>query len=76
MFIGSYIFEFLGVLAKWVIQFPICFILKRKRKSFIEIWDGPPSVDGADNLMYGFSNVFVGVIVLIALLKFILWIGW
>jgi len=75
MFYGYYIFEFFGALLKWLIQFPISLFKNLKIKSFIEIWKGTKSNDGADTLMYGFSNIALGAVVIAFLIYFILWMG-
>lgn len=79
MFYGSYIFEFFGVLFKWLLQFPIYLFKRIKIKSFTEIWSGPKSdngANGANELMYGVSNIFLGAVVIAVLIYFILWMGW
>lgn len=76
MFYGSYIFEFFGVLFKWLLQFPIYHFKKIKIKSFTEIWNGPKSDNGANELIYGVSNIFLGAAVIAFLIYFILWMGW
>ncbi len=76
MFYGSYIFEFFGVHFKWLFQFPIYLFKKIKIKSFTEIWSGPKSDDGANQIMYGFSNNFLGAVVIAFLIYFIFWMKW
>lgn len=76
MFIGSYIFAFIGVLFKWLIQFPFLLIKKRKIKSFKEIWDGSDGNEPDNYFLHGFSNTFLGAVIVALILNFIIWMGW
>jgi hypothetical protein len=76
MFIGSYIFEFVGVLFKWVVQYPFSLFTKMRIRSFKEIWDGTESLVSSNTLMYGSSNVFLGALIIALLIYFILWMKW
>lgn len=75
MFIGSYLFEFVGVLFKWLIQYPLSIIKPKKIKSFKEIWNGEDQ-ELNDMFLHGISNVFLGVIIIAIFIYLALWLNW
>jgi hypothetical protein len=76
MFVGSYLFEFIGVLFKWLLQYPLSLIFKIKIKSFKEIWDGPENSEASNTLLYGFSNILVGALIIAIFIFTVLWMKW
>lgn len=67
-FIGSIIFEFIGVLSRWIYVLIIKKINGEKAISFSEVWKGRASNDFARSFGYGISNVLLGMIVMIIVL--------
>lgn len=65
--IGSVFFEFVGALTKWVI-YAILYKIKGKGLiSFKEMWNGRKGNHKSEIIMHGFSNIFLGLIVIIGL---------
>ena len=64
MFWGSVIFEFFGVLCRYIYQFVTSVFTKKKLKTFIELWKGPDQEDPVNILSYGVSNILIGFSVL------------
>ena len=64
-FIGSIIFEFIGVFSKW-----IYFNLLRKLKghntiSFNKVWNGRKNMKFHEDFLYGLSNTGLGMVITI-----------
>ena len=64
-FIGSIIFEFIGVFSKW-----IYFNLLRKLKgqntiSFNKVWNGRENMKFHEDFLYGLSNTGLGMVITI-----------
>lgn len=74
MFIGSILFEFMGVLVRWALQFPLFLFSRTRIKSFKEVWDGPGDSKPSETLLYGFSNIMLGVLVWMLIIYFMLWV--
>lgn len=67
-FIGSIVFEFVGVFFRWLY---IAFIRKLKGKkvvSFGKVWKGRDNDDFSEDFEYGVSNIFLGMTVTIAII--------
>jgi hypothetical protein len=75
MFIGSFLFEFVGVLFKWLFQFPLSIIKHSKIRSFKVIWNGEDK-EPNDIFLHGISNIFLGVIIIAMFIYLALWLNW
>ena len=64
MFFGSYIFEFIGVVVRFLIQFLMHFFNDKKNKTFKELWDGPDTEDPLNSISHGLVNIIIGFTVL------------
>jgi len=64
MFYGSYVFEFIGVLVRYLFQLIQWLFTKKKLKSFRELWDGPETDDPTNSISYGLTNIIIGFTVL------------
>lgn len=71
---GSYLFEFLGVLAKWVVNLLVSLFNGKKPKSFSEIWNGEKDFSPSELLLYGFINTVLGAGVLFIVIEIINWL--
>ena len=60
MFWGSIVFEFIGVLVRFLIQYLVYPFTKKELKSFVVLWNGPDKEDPVNFISYGFSNVLIG----------------
>lgn len=71
IFIGSIIFEFIGVFFRWIYYY---FIRKFRHKepiSFKRIWSGRNNMDFKEEFEYGVSNIFLGMIITILIIAVI-----
>lgn len=66
MFWGSFIFEFIGALVRFLFQYVSNIFTKNRIKSFREVWNGPDKKDPINFVSYGFSNILIGFCVLMA----------
>lgn len=73
--IGSVFFEFIGAFSKWLFYAVIYSLKGEKTKSFKDIWNGRKDSKKSNLLMYGISNIVLGIIVISFLIFFILWLG-
>jgi len=64
MFYGSYVFEFVGVLVRYLFQLIQWLFTKKKVKSFKELWDGPVSEDPKNSVSYGMVSIILGMLFL------------
>lgn len=69
--IGSIIFEFIGAFAKWLSYALINKIKGKKIIAFREIWSGRKDTQHSDLLMQGVSNIFLGIIVVMSIVIFL-----
>lgn len=60
MFWGSVVFEFIGVLVRFLVQCLIYPFTKKGLKTFTELWNGPDKEDPVNFISYGFSNILIG----------------
>lgn len=65
MFFGSYLFEFIGVLMRYLFQLIQWVFTQKKLKSFKELWDGPDSDDPINGISYGMISIFIGMFFLL-----------
>jgi hypothetical protein len=80
MFVGSILFRFIGVLARWV-AINLSVFLRRKStpKSFKSVWKGSDTenVDELSNRMsYEMSNIILGFIVIMVFCIIVIKLGW
>jgi len=64
MFYGSVVFRFFGALVLWMFDFFYSLLVRKKIKTFREIWIGPESDDFADHSAYELKQIIIGVIFL------------
>lgn len=64
---GSVILEYIGAFTKWVIYFVISKFKGQKITPFKQILDGKKSSKQYDTILHGWSNIWVGVIVIISI---------
>ncbi len=62
MIYGAFIFRFFGVLVLWVFDAFYSLLIRKKIKTFREIWIGPKSDDFADHAAYELKQIIIGVI--------------
>lgn len=67
-FFGSIIFEFIGAFTKWVFYSIQVQIKGGKSKRFIEIWMGRKNEKQEELILQGFSNIGLGMLVVLILL--------
>jgi len=67
-FIGSLIFEFIGVFFRWVYISIKNVIKGEKVVSFNKVWKGKKSKDFKKNIKYGMSNITLGIIIVIVII--------
>ena len=60
MFWGSFVFEFIGVLIRFLLQYLMHVFFRQELKSFKELWNGPDQEDPINLVSYGFSNILIG----------------
>lgn len=65
--IGSLFFEFVGALTKWVVYAVHHKVRGREVISFREMWDGRKGSQKSGIIMHGFSNIILGLIVVVGL---------
>lgn len=65
MFFGSIIFEFIGVVFRYLYHMFYCAITGERLKSFKEIWNGPDSDDPINNVSYSQVSIIIGIMVLV-----------
>jgi hypothetical protein len=65
--IGSVFFEFVGAFTKWVVYAVLHKVRRREIISFKEMWDGRKGSQKSDIIMHGFSNILLGLIVVVGL---------
>lgn len=63
--VGSIFFEFVGALTKWVLYASIHKIIGKKVIGFKEMWDGRKGSHKSEIIMHGFSNIILGLIVVV-----------
>lgn len=74
-FVGSIIFEFIGVLAKWVFYSMINILTGKKgKKSFGEIWNGRRS-NFQDTIESAWSNIGLGMLIVFIVCCILVWLG-
>ena len=67
-FLGSIVFEFIGAFAKWVYYFFRTKINGGKAKGFMELWMGRKGAKNEELIMGGFSNIGLGMLIVLILL--------
>jgi hypothetical protein len=65
--IGSVFFEFVGAFTKWVVYAVIHKVRGRDIISFKEMWGGRKGSQKSEIIMHGFSNILLGLIVVVGL---------
>lgn len=63
--IGSLFFEFVGALTKWVVYAVLHKARGRDIISFKQMWDGRKGSQKSEIIMHGFSNILLGLIVVV-----------
>ncbi len=72
-FIGSIVFEFIGVLSKWIYFNSIRKLKGQNTISFSKVWNGRKNKEFHEELSYGVSNIALGMVItilIILILKF------
>jgi hypothetical protein len=64
---GSIVLEYIGASTKWVIYFFISKLKGQKVTPFKQILDGKKGSKQYDAILHGWSNIWVGVIVIISI---------
>jgi hypothetical protein len=64
---GSIILQFLGASAKWVIYFILNKYKGKKTIPFKKFWKGRKAKHEMDYILDGWSNIWVGILVILAL---------
>ena len=65
--IGSVFFEFVGALTKWAVYAVLHKVRGREIISFKEMWDGRKGSQKSEIIMHGFSNILLGLTVVVGL---------
>ena len=65
MFIGSVIFEFVGVSFRWLFHQLLSLFKGRKSKTFKQIWDGPKDYDGMEITTYSVTSIALGAFIIV-----------
>lgn len=76
MFIGSVIFEFVGVSIRWLFHRLFSLLKGRKSKTFKEVWDGPKDYNGMETTAYSFYNIILGAFIIVLICFIIVESGW
>lgn len=63
--IGSVFFEFIGALIKWVVYAVLHKLRGKEIISLKEMWDGRKGSQKSEIIMHGFSNILLGLIVVV-----------
>ena len=72
--LGSVIFEFIGASAKWVYSNVKDRLRGERPKTFSEIWNGRKKASFQESIEHGWSNIFLGVAIIIILIIVLTWI--
>ena len=67
-FIGSIVFEFIGVLFKWIFYYLRGKIKGNKVYKFKEVWNGRKNKNFKEELEYGVSNIVLGMVIIIVVI--------
>ena len=73
-FFGSIIFEAIGAFFRWIFTHVIAIVKGRKPVSFMRVWRGKKNASLQEDVEYGFSNIVIGVVIVlgkIVVLQFI-----
>jgi len=65
MFFGSYLFEFIGVLMRYLFQLIQWVFTQKKLKSFKELWNGPDTEDPMNGASYAQISIIIGLVALV-----------
>ena len=74
-FFGSIIFEVIGAFFRWLYLRIVSKIKCTKAVSIKQVWEGKKSSSLQDNVEYGFSNIILGVIIVLTICVVIIWSG-
>jgi len=74
--IGSVFFEFVGAFTKWVVYAVIHKVRGRDIISFKEMWGGRKGSQKSEIIMHGFSNILLGLIVVVGLFVLVIKLTW
>ena len=74
-FLGSIIFEFIGAFFRWLLLFTLNKIKGRKSVSFKQVWEGRKNTSLQENVEHGFSNIVLGVIIVIGTIVILKLVG-
>ncbi|OOG76833.1 hypothetical protein B0E43_07555 [Algoriphagus sp. A40] len=70
--LGSVFFEFVGTLTRWVVYAALHKIKGKDIIGFREIWNGRKRGTKSEIIAHGFSNIVLGLIVVVGLLVLII----
>lgn len=73
-FVGSIIFEVIGAFFRWLYYSLLTSIKGRKQISFREILRGKKGLKDLDRMLYGVSNIALGMVVVLVLFVLLVWI--
>ncbi|WP_339751439.1 hypothetical protein [Algoriphagus aquimarinus] len=73
--LGSVFFEFIGAFSKWIVYAAIYKMRGKKVISFNEMWGGKKNSKRSDILMHGFSNIILGLLIVVGFLVLAIKIG-
>ena len=73
--IGSVVFEFIGACLKWFFNFIYSLIKGKEPTSFKKIWGGKEDAEYYEVVLGGVSNIFLGLIVTVIILSFLIYLG-
>ena len=67
-FVGSILFEVIGALFRWVYYSALTSIKGRKQISFGEVLKGKKGLKDLDRMLYGVSNIALGMLIVLTIL--------
>jgi hypothetical protein len=73
-FVGSILFEVIGEFFRWLHYSILARVKRRKQISFREVLRGKKGLKDLDRMLYGVSNIGLGMIVVLVLLVLLVWI--
>jgi hypothetical protein len=74
-FWGSIIFEAIGAFFRWIFLRVIARIKGGKSVTFKQVWEGRNSTSLQENVEYGFSNIVLGVTIVIGAIVILKLVG-
>ena len=75
MFIGSIFFEFIGAATRWIFLAIKCKFQGKKTVRFSKLYFGNKRTDSKGKIEYAFSNIMLGMIVVVLIMSAIIYIA-